>query len=44
MAKYKRLEARVVTVDPGREIVMERVKAMRQPEMEPCRAVPVVLP
>ncbi|MET9382802.1 hypothetical protein ABZY09_17435 [Streptomyces sp. NPDC002928] len=34
LAKYKRLEARTVTVDPGREIVMERVKAMRQPEME----------
>ncbi|MFD7185501.1 AAA family ATPase [Streptomyces sp. NPDC059904] len=34
LAKYKRLEARIVTVDPGREIVMARVKAMRQPEME----------
>ena len=34
LAKYKRLEARIVTVDPGREIVMQRVKAMRQPEME----------
>jgi len=33
-AKYKRLEARIVTVDPGRDIVMARVKAMRQPEME----------
>jgi hypothetical protein len=33
-AKYKRLEARIVTVDPGRDIVMQRVKAMRQPEME----------
>ncbi|MFE2699466.1 ATP-binding protein [Streptomyces mirabilis] len=34
IAKYKRLEARIVTVDPGRDIVMQRVKAMRQPEME----------
>ncbi|MCX4576536.1 ATP-binding protein [Streptomyces sp. NBC_01571] len=34
LAKYKRLEARIVTIDPGREIVMQRVKAMRQPEME----------
>ncbi|MFE2132246.1 AAA family ATPase [Streptomyces sp. NPDC059466] len=34
LAKYKRLEARIVTIDPGREIVMGRVKAMRQPEME----------
>ena len=33
-AKYKRLDARIVTVDPGRDIVMARVKAMRQPEME----------
>lgn len=34
LARYKRLEARIVTIDPGRDIVMERVKAMRQPEME----------
>jgi predicted kinase len=34
LAKYKRLDARIVTVDPGRDIVMQRVKAMRQPEME----------
>ncbi|MFG2855693.1 AAA family ATPase [Streptomyces mirabilis] len=34
LAKYKRLEARIITVDPGREIVMGRIKAMRQPEME----------
>jgi predicted kinase len=34
LAKYKRLNARIVTVDPGRDIVMQRVKAMRQPEME----------
>ncbi|MFJ8791408.1 AAA family ATPase [Streptomyces sp. NPDC102462] len=34
MAKYKRLKARIVVVDPGREIVMQRIKAMRAPEME----------
>lgn len=34
LAKYKRLEARIVTVDPGQDIVMQRIKAMRQPAME----------
>jgi hypothetical protein len=34
MAKYKRLGARIVTVDPGQEIVMARVEAMRDPEMK----------
>jgi dephospho-CoA kinase len=34
MAKYKRLEAKVVAVDPGRDVVMERIKAMRSPAME----------
>lgn len=34
LAQYRRLKARIVTVDPGREIVMERIKNMRQPEME----------
>ncbi|MEU1302799.1 AAA family ATPase [Streptomyces shenzhenensis] len=34
MAKYKRLKARIVVVDPGRDIVMQRIKAMRAPEME----------
>jgi predicted kinase len=33
-ARYKRLGARVVTVDPGESIVRQRVKAMRQPAME----------
>lgn len=33
LAKYKRLGARVVTVDPGREVVMQRIEAMRDPEM-----------
>lgn len=34
MAKYRRMQARIVTVDPGREIVMQRIKDMRQPGME----------
>ncbi|MGA6159602.1 AAA family ATPase [Stenotrophomonas sp. NPDC087984] len=34
MAKYKRLKAKIVTVDPGRDVVMQRVKAMREPGME----------
>ncbi|MGW3024822.1 AAA family ATPase [Streptomyces sp. NPDC001221] len=34
MAKYKRLDARIVAVDPGRDIVMQRIKAMRDPDME----------
>ncbi|MGW1158438.1 AAA family ATPase [Streptomyces sp. NPDC002513] len=34
LAKYKRLDARIVTVDPGRDIVMQRVEAMRDPEMQ----------
>ncbi|MEV0779186.1 AAA family ATPase [Streptomyces sp. NPDC050428] len=32
-AKYKRLNARVIVVDPGQDIVMQRVEAMRQPGM-----------
>lgn len=34
LAKYKRLQARIVVVDPGRDIVMQRIKAMRAPDME----------
>ncbi|MFJ6348658.1 AAA family ATPase [Streptomyces sp. NPDC092046] len=34
MAKYKRLDARVVAVDPGRNIVMQRIEAMRDPDMQ----------
>jgi dephospho-CoA kinase len=34
LAKYKRLQARIVTVDPGREVVMQRIKAMRSADME----------
>jgi hypothetical protein len=33
-AKYKRLNARIVVVDPGRDVVMQRVRDMRQPGME----------
>lgn len=33
MAQYKRLKARIVTVDPGRDIVMQRIADMRQPGM-----------
>lgn len=34
MAKYKRLKARVVVVDPGQAIVMQRIAAMRSKDME----------
>jgi dephospho-CoA kinase len=34
MAKYKRLSARIVVVDPGQEIVMQRIQAMRSKDME----------
>ena len=34
LAKYKRLKARIVVVDPGRDIVMQRIKAMRSNDME----------
>ncbi|MGW7435700.1 AAA family ATPase [Streptomyces sp. NPDC054849] len=33
-ARYKRLDARIVVVDPGKEIVMQRVRDMRHPGME----------
>ncbi|WP_330348160.1 AAA family ATPase [Streptomyces sp. NBC_00582] len=33
LARYARLDAQIVTVDPGRDIVMERIAAMRDPEM-----------
>lgn len=32
-AKYKRLDARIIVVDPGRDVVMQRIDAMRQPGM-----------
>ncbi|MFG2747211.1 AAA family ATPase [Streptomyces chartreusis] len=34
MARYKRLDAEIVVVDPGKAIVTERVAAMRSPEMQ----------
>lgn len=33
-AEYKRLKAKVITVDPGRDIVMKRIEDMRQPGMK----------
>ncbi|MBE4790906.1 AAA family ATPase [Streptomyces caniscabiei] len=33
LARYKRLNARIVVVDPGRQIVMARIEAMRDPDM-----------
>ncbi|MFE3381917.1 AAA family ATPase [Streptomyces anulatus] len=33
-AEYKRLKAKVIVVDPGRDIVMKRIEAMRQPGMK----------
>jgi predicted kinase len=33
-AHYKRLGAKVIVVDPGRDIVMQRIEAMRQPAMK----------
>ncbi|MEU0667177.1 AAA family ATPase [Streptomyces lavendulocolor] len=32
-ARYRRLDAQIVTVDPGRDIVMQRVADMRDPAM-----------
>ncbi|MGW0821823.1 hypothetical protein [Streptomyces sp. NPDC002845] len=32
-ARYQRLDAEVVTVDPGQDIVMQRVRDMRDPAM-----------
>lgn len=34
LAKYKRHDAKIVVVDPGRDIVMARIEAMRSPEMK----------
>ncbi|MFJ8871080.1 AAA family ATPase [Streptomyces sp. NPDC102473] len=34
LAKYKRLKARIVVVDPGRDVVMQRIEDMRQPAMK----------
>lgn len=34
LAEYRRLSARIVEIDPGRDVVMERVAAMRRPGMQ----------
>lgn len=34
LAKYKRLKARIVVVDPGETIVTQRIEAMRDPDMK----------
>lgn len=33
LARYKRMDAKVIAVDPGRSIVMQRIEAMRDPDM-----------
>ncbi|MET9088133.1 AAA family ATPase [Streptomyces sp. NPDC004237] len=33
LARYARMDAKVVAVDPGRDVVMKRIEAMRDPEM-----------
>lgn len=33
-ARYKRLDAQIITVDPGRDVVMQRIQAMRDPAMK----------
>lgn len=33
-ARYKRLGAKVITIDPGETVVRQRVRDMRQPAME----------
>ena len=34
LARYKRLDAKVIAVDPGEAIVMQRIEAMRSPAMQ----------
>lgn len=34
LARYKRMDAKIIAVDPGRSIVMQRIEAMRDPEMK----------
>ncbi|MFF1961005.1 AAA family ATPase [Streptomyces sp. NPDC058220] len=34
LARYRRLRARIVVVDPGEAVVRQRVADMRQPEMQ----------
>ncbi|GLP71049.1 hypothetical protein TUSST3_76690 [Streptomyces sp. TUS-ST3] len=33
LARYRRMDATIIAVDPGRDIVMKRIEAMRDPEM-----------
>ncbi|MGW7085027.1 hypothetical protein ACWGH2_16265 [Streptomyces sp. NPDC054871] len=33
LARYRRYDAKIITVDPGRDIVMQRVRDMRNPGM-----------
>lgn len=33
LAEYRRLNARIVEIDPGKEVVMQRVAAMRRPAL-----------
>ncbi|MFD5370812.1 hypothetical protein [Streptomyces sp. NPDC127103] len=34
LVKYERLKARIIAVDPGQDVVMARIEAMRSPEMK----------
>ena len=34
LIRYRRLGARIVEVDPGQDVVMARIEAMRSPEMK----------
>ena len=34
LARYRRMDAQIIAVDPGRSIVMARIEAMRDPEMK----------
>ncbi|WP_416983541.1 AAA family ATPase [Streptomyces sp. T028] len=33
LARYRRLDARIIAVDPGQDVVMQRIEAMRDPAM-----------
>jgi hypothetical protein len=33
MAEYRRLSARIVEIDPGKEVVMQRIDSMRRPAL-----------
>lgn len=34
LARYKHMDATIIAVDPGQSIVMQRIEAMRDPEMK----------